>query len=97
MNLGWNVFATSLHRQRLQQEFGDGLKAFVRLYYNNYTDAVRLEPNILDLLRQLVYEASASIDEDDLIREVEQEINDEGGVEGSDGVKHKVCTFEEEK
>lgn len=53
MSLGWEVFADSLIEDGRRERFGDGIKAFVQLYMEEYQDATALEPSVLSALETL--------------------------------------------
>ncbi len=90
-----NWILNSMTREAHRDTLADGLKAFVRLYYDEYTDATEVEPGALRALDAML--GYLSIDLEGIVSEVEEEINDEGGVRSdSDGTYHKVCTYKRE-
>ena len=80
---------------RQEQAVLDGFAAIVRAYYENYTDATELEPGFIGALFNVA--RYIELDEDDLRETVvatERAINEDGGIEGTEG-RHKVGpTFE---
>lgn len=89
---GPGVFFAMLGRQRQAERFGEGLTAFIGLYYDNYSDATMLDVGVVRAIRELVEESGVGIDVDQLIHDAETAINANGGVEGSEGDKHPVRT-----
>ncbi len=87
-------FVEFLARARLETELSDGLQAFVRLYYESYTDATALDPDTLRRLEALLNVLDGPPDLEDLVTEVEDNINSEGGIRSAtDGELHLVCTY----
>jgi hypothetical protein len=94
-----NWFVDSLVREQNRTALTDGLKAFVRLYYDEFTDATEVEPEVLRTMVALLSALSMGPNEDveEIVSEIEQEINEGGGVRSdSDGMYHKVCTYKED-
>lgn len=90
----------ALEEQRRQQEVEDGIRAIVRTYYQNYTDATTLEPTFTRALMDVAQHID--LYEDDLFEIVvgeERAINAAGGIEsGTTGDRHNVGpTFEIEE
>ncbi len=78
----------------MRETWAAGVKAWVHLYYHEYTDATQIEPEALRALLSL-YDDWVSYDADalDLIREAEKEINDAGGVmSATTNERHPVKT-----
>lgn len=86
------MLAHAFHQQHQEETIGDGVKAIVRGYYDNYTDAEALEPDAYRLLEQVLALVDIDLDLEELIREAETEINESGGIVGSEGNRHKVHT-----
>lgn len=92
-----NWFVDSLIREQTRTAVADGLKAYVRLYYDNNTDATELEPEALRAIDNLLTFVSLTEDTEEIVTEAESEINEEGGVRSdTDGKYHQVCTYKED-
>lgn len=90
MSRSW--FLAGLARERQTDDLATGIQAFIKLYYDNYTDATELDVNVVRMLRSLVEEAGVGIDVDLLIHETETAINENGGIESETGFHHPVRT-----
>lgn len=89
-----NWFIDSLIREQVRTTVVDGLKAYVRLYYDTNTDATEVEPEALRAIDSLLTFVSVTEDVEDIVSQAEEEINDEGGVRSdTDGKYHKVSTY----
>lgn len=94
--MGLNFFLWSVARRRYERDLSDGLRAYVRLYYDTYTDATCIEPGSLRILESLVQSLDypGGMDVEEIVREEEAMLNDGGGVRSdSDGSVHQVCTY----
>jgi hypothetical protein len=79
--------------QMQEDRVHDGTRAYISYYYNEYPAAVEVERNVLDLLNRLYDILNISgLDLEEIVREVEDEINDNGGIR-YEGEYHKVSTF----
>lgn len=91
-----HLLAYSLTRRHLENQLAEGIRAYVRLYYDTYTDATTIEPGSLRLLERLVesLDYPGDVDVEEIVREEEAMLNDGGGVRSdSDGSVHQVCTY----
>lgn len=96
LNSNWEavVLDHSLRRRALDTAAVEGIKALVTLYYDNYTDAERLEDAWIGRLLEIT--ADCDLGQDvvfDAISEAEKAVNDAGGVRSDiDGTTHMVNT-----
>lgn len=89
----WPNFIDGLHEARLVEEYAQGLRAIVELYYREYTDATELEPDLLSALSTVVSFIDSEVVLAEEIAKAEKSINAGGGiVSHSDGTRHKVHT-----
>lgn len=80
-----------LEVQRRDQHIHDGVKAVVKAYYDNNTDATELEPSMIHgLLTVVDHIYTDEFDLQEAVVEAEREINDGGGIVGSEGDRHRV-------
>jgi len=78
-----------------ERALAEGIKAFVRMYYQNYSDARRLDAYAVSAIEGMLMGAESSDDIEELVTEAETEINETGGVRSAnDGTIHMVQTFE---
>lgn len=89
-----NILRWEQERQRRLAAAFFGIKALVKLYYDNYTDATDLEEHYVHQLLNVMHEGT--VGEElvfEAIREAEAELNRAGGlVSDSDGSVHQVRT-----
>jgi hypothetical protein len=88
-----NYFFEGLVLESKRRDLGAGLEAAIRLYYENYSDALELDREFIQTLEQLVEHTLASIDVEDLVTETEAKINHEGGIKRENGKRHYVRTY----
>lgn len=91
-----DVILHGMARARKEEEaLAEGIKAYVWLYFNDFTDATELEPDVVRKLEWLVNILEVTdLDLPELVTEAEQEINEAGGIRSdSDGTVHTVQTF----
>lgn len=84
----------AIERQRKVDALNEGLAAFVKLYYDNFTDATEVEADAIRALTNLADILDlADVDVQDIIRSAESDLNATGGVRSdTDGTVHKVHT-----
>ena len=93
-----SYYFEGLVREGKRTALHDGLKAFVFLYYSNYTDATAVEPDTLRLLADLLEHVDLTEDVVEIVTEAEEEINQVGGIRSeTSGKTHKVNTYPDEE
>lgn len=84
-------FLDSLHESKLNERLRDGLKAYVWLYYRDFTDATNLDRDTIFAMQKLLEDVSNDLYLDEIVTETEAEINAAGGVMSqTENVMHKV-------
>ncbi len=77
----------------LSKQLEVGLKAAIRLYYENNPWTEELDLKFFAALVAIVQKTGHAIDLEPLINDVEEEINFDGGIRAADGFHHGVSTF----
>lgn len=97
--MSWGNFADGIHAQTLEDAFEAGVKAWVELYYRDFTDATEIDGDTLHHMQRAVELVNNDVIFEDVVTEAEESINANGGIRShSDGKLHKVGpTFKEEK
>jgi metal-responsive CopG/Arc/MetJ family transcriptional regulator len=75
-------FFDSLIDQRQREQFTEGLEAYVRLYYNEYTDAVEIDGTVWRALETLTQMSNFDVIEEtvpELVSRVQKAITSETG------------------
>ena len=78
-----------------EDDLRDALREYIWSYYRYNSDAVALEPEIVEAFQALFEGLNfcAGDDAEELIVRTERKINAFGGVLSTDGTKHKVDTL----
>lgn len=89
-----NWYLDGLVQQGRRDALAQGLKAFVGLYFDEYTDATAVEPEVLVTLDNLLTVVPVDYDVEDLVRDAEADINAVGGVlSATTNKRHQVSTY----
>jgi hypothetical protein len=84
--------------QSQEETFIDGMKEYVKMYYREFCDAKEIEGPVLQALETLFDAVTPLASLEEVVREAEAEINDNGGIYSEWNCKyHKVQTFEPEE
>lgn len=84
----------ALERAAREEDLHNGLRALAVAYFHEYTDATTLEPDFVEALTRVV-ELLDMTDEDvrRAVRAAERDINDNGGIQGTEGWHQVGPTF----
>ena len=83
-----------------EEDLKDTFGEYIWSYYRNYSDATKLEPEIVTAMATLLGGISwhgGMTEVEEIIFRTERDINSHGGVRGEDGKNHKVNTLPDYK
>lgn len=82
------MFLDSLLDSKLNERLSDGLKAYVWMYYREFTDAEKVDGDTIGVLAKLLEDVPNDLHLDEIVAEVEEMINGSGGIFSQTTGKH---------